>query len=120
MSSREIVLDRNDRGFDSYELSMKLSTYSWLGAILLSSFAFGINVKAQNVATPTGDTNQQRPRFIQQLGLSDAQKAQIEQIRQNTPKGKERREQIMAVLTPEQRAQLKQDIAAWKAQRPQP
>ena len=99
---------------------MKPSAYSWLGAILLSSFAFAINVKAQNVATPTGNTNQQRPHFIQQLGLSDAQKAQIKQIRQNTPKGKERREQIMAVLTPEQRAQLKQDIAAWKAQHPQP
>jgi Spy/CpxP family protein refolding chaperone len=99
---------------------MKLSIYSWLGAILLSSFAFATNVKAQNVATPTGNTDQQRPHFIQQLGLSDAQKAQIKQIRQNIPKGKERREQIMAVLTPEQRAQLKQDIAAWKAQHQQP
>jgi Spy/CpxP family protein refolding chaperone len=98
---------------------MKLSTYSWLGAVLLSSFAFGISVKAQNVATPSGNANEQRPRFIQQLGLSDAQKAQIKQIRQNTPKGKGRREQIMAVLTPEQRSRLKEDIAAWKAQHPQ-
>jgi hypothetical protein len=42
------------------------------------------------------------------LGLSDAKKAQIRQIRQNIPQGKERWKQILAVLTPEQKAQLKQ------------
>jgi Spy/CpxP family protein refolding chaperone len=41
-----------------------------------------------------------------QLDLTDAQKAQIKQIRAATPAGKERRQQIMAVLTPDQKAKL--------------
>jgi Spy/CpxP family protein refolding chaperone len=41
-----------------------------------------------------------------QLGLTDAQKAQIKQIRASTQPGQERRQQIMAVLTPEQKVKL--------------
>jgi Spy/CpxP family protein refolding chaperone len=41
-----------------------------------------------------------------QLDLTDAQKAQIKQIRANTQPGKERRQQIMGVLTPEQKQKL--------------
>jgi Spy/CpxP family protein refolding chaperone len=43
---------------------------------------------------------------FEKLDLTDAQKAQIKQIRANTPAGKERRQQIMAVLTPDQKAKL--------------
>jgi len=44
---------------------------------------------------------------LDQLDLTDAQKQQIQQIRGNTQPGKERRQQIMAVLTPDQKQKLK-------------
>ena len=43
---------------------------------------------------------------FQQLNLTDAQMAQIKQIRSTVPAGKERRQQVMAVLTPDQKAKL--------------
>jgi len=43
---------------------------------------------------------------IEQLNLSEAQKQQIQQIRAKTQPGKDRRQQIMAVLTPDQKQQL--------------
>lgn len=99
---------------------MKPSTSHLLGAILLSFVAFGVNLKAQDASDSAGTTDQQRPHFLRQLDLSDAQKAQIKRIIQNTTRGRERRQEILAVLTPEQRAQLKQDIQQWKAQHQQP
>jgi Spy/CpxP family protein refolding chaperone len=50
------------------------------------------------------------------LGLSDTQKAQIRQIRASTSPGKERRQQIMAVLTPDQKEKLRQMVQSYKAQ----
>jgi Spy/CpxP family protein refolding chaperone len=50
-----------------------------------------------------------------QLGLTDAQKEQIKQIRANTPAGKERRQQVMAVLTPDQKAKLKQMFEQYRS-----
>jgi Spy/CpxP family protein refolding chaperone len=99
---------------------MKSSTSHWLGAILLSFLALGVNLKAQNATNTAGTTGQQRPHFLRQLDLSDAQKAQIKAIVQSTPRGKERRQEILAVLTPEQKAQLKQDFEQWKAQHQRP
>ena len=52
---------------------------------------------------------------FEQLDLSNAQKAQIQQIRANTSRGKDRRHQIMAVLTPDQKAKLVSLIKARKA-----
>jgi Spy/CpxP family protein refolding chaperone len=43
---------------------------------------------------------------LEQLNLSDGQKQQIKQIVDNSQPGKERRQQIMAVLTPDQKQQL--------------
>jgi len=94
---------------------MKTFSLIYWRAIVLSFFALGLNLKAQN-AEPSAGTAPQHPHFFEQLGLSDAQKIQIKQIRQSTPKGKERRQEILALLTPEQKAQLKQDIEQWKAQ----
>lgn len=55
-------------------------------------------------STPGG-----RMRFILgQLNLTDAQKMQIAQIRQNTTDHQQRRAAIMNVLTPEQRAKFQQ------------
>lgn len=98
---------------------MKPSALPCLEVIFLSCFIFGGGLKAQTADDSAGATGQQHPNLMQQLGLSDAQKAQIKQIRQSTPRGKERRQEIMAVLTPEQKAQLKQEIEQRKAQQPQ-
>jgi Spy/CpxP family protein refolding chaperone len=49
---------------------------------------------------------------FEQLGLTDAQKTQIKQIRASVPAGKERRQQIMAVLTPDQKVKLMQMVKA--------
>jgi Spy/CpxP family protein refolding chaperone len=48
--------------------------------------------------------------LVAQLNLTDAQKDQIKQIRATVTDRKERRQQIMAVLTPEQKAKLKELI----------
>jgi Spy/CpxP family protein refolding chaperone len=98
---------------------MKPPTSHCLGIILLGFFALGGSLRAQDAPNSAGTTGQPHPHVLQQLGLSDAQKAQIKQIRQSTPKGKERRQAIMAVLTPEQKTQLKQDIEQKKAQQQQ-
>jgi Spy/CpxP family protein refolding chaperone len=49
---------------------------------------------------------------LAQLDLTDAQKEQIKQIRGSVTDRKERRQQIMAVLTPDQKAKL---VAMWQA-----
>jgi Spy/CpxP family protein refolding chaperone len=62
-------------------------------------------------ATGSQDQGPERLReAVAALDLTDAQKEQIKQIRANTPAGKERRQQILAVLTPEQKARLRQLI----------
>jgi Spy/CpxP family protein refolding chaperone len=53
---------------------------------------------------------------LAQLNLSDAQKEQIKQIRATVTDRKERRQQVLAVLTADQKAQLK---ALWQARRAQ-
>jgi Spy/CpxP family protein refolding chaperone len=98
---------------------MKPTASHCLGIILLGFFALGGSLKAQDAPNSAGTTEQHHPHLMQQLGLSEAQKAQIKQIRQSAPKGKERRQAIMAVLTPEQKTQLKQDLEQKKAQQQQ-
>ena len=46
--------------------------------------------------------------LLSQLGLTDAQKAQIAQIRQSTEPHKVKPAEILAVLTPTQKAEWKQ------------
>lgn len=90
------------------------TTSSLLRLVLLVSIQFCLpRLEAQ---TATNSSGTPHPHLMQQLGLSDAQKAQIKEIRENTPKGKARRQEIAAVLTPEQKAQLKQEIEQKKAQ----
>jgi Spy/CpxP family protein refolding chaperone len=100
---------------------MKSTIFPCLAAIILTSCALGLNLKAQDApdTSTTQAPEQKHPRFIQQLDLSDAQRAQIKQIVQTEPKGQARRQAIIAVLTPEQHAQLKQDLQQWRAQHPQ-
>jgi Spy/CpxP family protein refolding chaperone len=61
-----------------------------------------------SAATTTGGTRAERLKgFLAKLDLTDAQKTQIKQIRATTTERKERRREIWAVLTPEQRTKLK-------------
>jgi len=60
-----------------------------------------------------GEQGQRAERFKQvlaQLDLTDAQKAQIKQIFTTVTDRKERRQQIVAVLTPDQKAKLREII----------
>ena len=69
-------------------------------------------------ATASGDTtnNDQGGRLARlkaafaELNLTDDQKAQIKHIRWTVTDRQERRQQILAVLTPDQKAKLKQMI----------
>ncbi len=56
--------------------------------------------------TATGDRAEKMKAALEQLDLTATQKAQIKQIRANTEPGRERRQQIMAVLTPDQKQKL--------------
>jgi Spy/CpxP family protein refolding chaperone len=61
----------------------------------------------------SGDQSQRRERLKQvlaQLDLTNAQKDQIKQIRASVTDHKERRQQILAILTPDQRTKLRQLI----------
>jgi Spy/CpxP family protein refolding chaperone len=70
-------------------------------------------------ATDTTVGNDQRgekwKKAFAQLDLTEAQKSQIKQIRASTSPGKERRQQIMAVLTPAQKEKLVSMIKASRA-----
>jgi Spy/CpxP family protein refolding chaperone len=73
-----------------------------------------------NDGTETGAQGERGERWkaaFAQLDLTDAQKEQIKQIRATTPKGKERRQQIMAVLTPDQKAKLVQMIQQYRSEK---
>lgn len=78
------------------------------------TLAFAQTAGATNAASSTapsaGGGNGQRAEkwkaAFEQLDLTDVQKTQIQQIRANTQAGPERRQQIMAVLTPDQKQKL--------------
>ena len=75
---------------------------------------------APSATAPSGgDGNGQRGEklkaALEQLNLSDAQKQQLQQIRANTQPGKERRQQIMAVLTPDQKQKLISMLQEYRA-----
>jgi len=68
-------------------------------------------------STPGAGQGQRMERLkaaLAQLDLTDAQKEQIQQIRGSVTDRKERRQQIMAVLTPDQKAKL---VAMWQARK---
>ena len=68
------------------------------------------------VPVATKHKHHKHPDFPAQLNLSPEQKAQIAQIKASTADRKQQHKEIKAVLTPDQRAQLKQLRKAWKAQ----
>jgi Spy/CpxP family protein refolding chaperone len=65
-------------------------------------------------STNSGETQAQRIERLKQalteLGLTDAQMEQIKQIRASVTDRKERRQEILSVLTPDQKAKLRELI----------
>ncbi|MEN9215794.1 MAG: hypothetical protein Q6K90_00570 [Gloeomargarita sp. HHBFW_bins_162] len=68
----------------------------------------------QQLSQMQGQTPEQRRMTMKGLNLTEAQKAQMRQIRANT------RQQIEAILTPEQRQQLEARRQQWQQRRGQP
>jgi Spy/CpxP family protein refolding chaperone len=70
-------------------------------------------------AAPSATQQQRAEKFkaaLEKLNLTDAQKDQIKQIRASVTDRRERRQQIMAVLTPDQKEKLKEMIKErWEA-----
>jgi Spy/CpxP family protein refolding chaperone len=62
-----------------------------------------------------GDKRERFKEAMAQLNLTDVQKQQIEQIRSTVTDRKERRQQIMGVLTPDQKTKLWQMIQNYKS-----
>src|SRR5580658_4523065 len=89
-----------------------------LCAVLMASFPCAVaddSTASQTTSTDgtnTGVTPGQRLQRIKevfaQLNLTDEQKQQIKQIRQTVTDKTQRRQQIMAVLTPDQKQKLRQ------------
>jgi Spy/CpxP family protein refolding chaperone len=81
-----------------------------LSSPLLFAQDAGSTSSSSEPAQATGSDNGQRTgkwkAILEQLDLSDAQKTQIKQIRANTQPGPDRRHQIMAVLSPDQKQKL--------------
>jgi Spy/CpxP family protein refolding chaperone len=101
---------------------MKISLLSVALVFTLAAtpVVFAQSTNAPSATAPSGgDGNGQRGEklkaALEQLNLSDAQKQQIQQIRANTQPGKERRQQIMAVLTPEQKQKLISMLQEYRA-----
>ena len=70
---------------------------------------------ASDGAAPAQGQGQRLQRFkeaMAQLDLTDAQKAQIKEIRATVTDKTERHQQVLAVLTPDQKAKLRQLIMA--------
>ena len=59
-------------------------------------------------------------KLLPQLNLSEAQKTQVQKIMDSGAHGKERREALMKVLTPEQAAKFKTLLDQQRAQQQQP
>ena len=68
----------------------------------------------QQLSQLPGQTPEQRRATMKSLNLTDAQKQQMKQIRTST------RQQIEAILTPEQRQQLEARRQQWQQRRGQP
>ncbi|BAZ52186.1 hypothetical protein NIES4103_48450 [Nostoc sp. NIES-4103] len=94
---------------------MKLKVLSLIaGAIALTLTATSFVVQAQTASSSpllVAQTAKKQRGPWQNLDLTDAQKAQIQQIKRNT------RAQIEAVFTPEQKEKLKAAFEARRAQR---
>jgi Spy/CpxP family protein refolding chaperone len=74
--------------------------------VLSAQTAAGTNATSATAPSDNGQRAEKMRAALEQLDLTDAQKQQIKQIRATTQPGKERRQQIMAVLTPDQKQKL--------------
>ncbi len=85
-------------------------SFAFVVASMPIAFAQVATTNAPAATPPSGTAGGQRAEkwkaAFDQLDLTDAQKTQIKQIRDNTQPGPDRRKQIMAVLTPDQKQKL--------------
>jgi Spy/CpxP family protein refolding chaperone len=65
--------------------------------------------------TPTAGQGHHFRAILAQLDLTEAQKEQIKQIRATVTDRKERHQQVLAVLTPEQKAKLRELIQTYRS-----
>ncbi|HEX4140134.1 MAG TPA: hypothetical protein VHY09_07280 [Candidatus Methylacidiphilales bacterium] len=98
----------------------------WLAlALLVASMPVllaqdGGSTNASSATAPSGGDGQRAEKWkavFDKLDLSDTQKQQIEQIRANTQPGPDRRQKIMAVLTPDQKQKLVDMLKEYRAER---
>ncbi len=95
----------------SFLAATTLTVLSMPTALLADAPATTGSTNSAAAAAPAAGQDQRMERFkeaMDQLDLSDAQKEQIKGIRATVTDRKERRQQIMAVLTPDQKAKLKE------------
>jgi Spy/CpxP family protein refolding chaperone len=91
-----------------------MKTFLYCAALALasiSSLAAQTTPQPSPTPPPAAGQPERMEKFkaaLAKLNLTDAQKTQIQQIRATVTDRRERRQQIMAVLTPDQKAQLKQ------------
>jgi Spy/CpxP family protein refolding chaperone len=98
-------------------LSMMLLASAGLPAVAQTDDDLADSTSTTASITTGNDPAQGHHHLLAQLDLTDAQKAQIKQIVQSTTDKKERRQQIRAILTPEQKMKLRQLIRERRAQR---
>jgi Spy/CpxP family protein refolding chaperone len=68
-------------------------------------------------ATPPAGKEKHHGHLLAQLNLTDAQKAKIKQIKKSGTDKKQRKQEVMALLTPAQQQQLRQLIEQRRAQK---
>jgi len=84
--------------------------------VLFAQTPGSTNAAAATAPSDNGQRAEKMRAALEQLDLTDAQKQQIKQIRTTTQPGKERRQQIMAVLTPDQKQKLIAMLKDYRAQ----
>jgi Spy/CpxP family protein refolding chaperone len=107
-----VVLSVGALAFITHRPATSFSTAANSGPSMASNDSTSATASDANGAPgnppPAGAEHRRGGRGLEALGLTDEQKQKIEQIRSTVTDRKERRAQIMQVLTPEQAAKWEQ------------
>jgi Spy/CpxP family protein refolding chaperone len=101
----------NLKHFKTHNYAMNVQRFLFLPGALAIALSYAVPMLPVAAQTPTPPAGQYQKRGVN-LNLTEAQKAQLKQIRESA------RSQIDAILTPEQKAQL--DAAKQQRQQRQP
>jgi Spy/CpxP family protein refolding chaperone len=103
-AARLILRPGSTQGFTDMRL---LPAYALAAALSAGLLAVGVASAQDQPGAPGGDQGRGCMAGVwASLGLSDAQKTQLQQIRASNLTGPDRRAAIEKILTPDQRAQL--------------